>query len=544
MNNTPTNDLYDIAIVGFGPSGATSANFALMQGLRVVVVERDLDVFPRQRAITADDEVLRIFQTIGLIEPIRANMHEGVTSVFVNRRGKRLMSLASAITHNGYHQRNFFHQPHLEGELRKGTQRFGDRLTTYFGYEAVSVVNETDTAAVTAKSVATGEEITLRAKYVLACDGGSSAIRKSFGIKLEGTSLPDPWFDVQAEVKSRMPEGPHLTFICDPERSGVDTAVPGGMHRFEWRMNPGETEAEMDARKWEIMTQLARSSTGDPTVQIDESMLDVKRTWQYTFHVRHSANWRVGRVFLLGDAAHLMPAFAGAGMAAAFRDTANLLWKIKAVLSGVATPDLLDTYQQERGPHVDAITKYAEKLGRIVETKNPRKAALRDVYYQVLGKIPGLKAYTTTMKGKPVPGFREGFVSTSGRKGTPVGRTFPNVQVGTADGPKLLDDVVGYNMAIFGLDVDPRSQLDADTVAEWERWGARFIRIRTATLQAGQDEVGDPAGRLWHWFKTHGATVAIVRPDHIVYTTDAEGTTMRPRFTAPAKPAQREPVKA
>jgi 3-(3-hydroxy-phenyl)propionate hydroxylase len=306
--------------------------------------------------------------------------------------------------------------------------------------------------------------------------------------------------------------------------------APGGMHRYEWRINPGEDIAEMTKPEgyFPIISWLSHKASGDPT-PIDASFLDVKRTWEYTFHERHAAQWRVGRIFLLGDAAHLMPAFAGAGMTAAIRDCANLVWKVKAVLDGRADQSILDSYQLERSPHVAITTAYSQRLGRIIQVKNPIKAALRNAYYRTIKHIPGLREYTTSLKGKPVPGFTEGFVSSVRKPGSPVGRTFPNYDVGTENGRMLLDDYVGYNFAIFGLDVDPRTLMDERTVDQWVRYGARFVTIRTATLIVDADEVGDPVGRLWEWFgRMNGAKLAIVRPDHIVYAVDSDGGSLGP----------------
>lgn len=526
-----TRAIYDIVIVGYGPSGVTAANLALMQGLSVALIEKDTDIFPRQRAISCDDEVMRTFQAIGLVGPVRATMHEGVTSKFVTSKGKELLSLASSVTHNGYHQRNFFHQPYLEAELRKGIARFPDKAQLFLGYEAQSVLNGANSAIVTVMSTTDGSTTEIEGRYVFASDGGSSTIRKSLGIPMEGTSLPDPWYDVQGETVSKVPGSPYFKFICDTQRPGVDCPCPGGMHRYEWRMNHGETADQMSTDFWGIVNRLSRQANANPNITIDEKTLDVQRTWEYTFHVRRAGQWRIGRVFLLGDAAHMMPAFAGAGMAAAIRDTINLVWKVKAVLDGRATEDLLDTYQAEREPHVAAITKYAEKLGRIVQVKNPVVASLRNIYYRTIRHIPGLKAYTNSMKGKPVPGFQTGFVARPQHQNTPVGRTFPNYDVGTENGRMLLDDFVGHDFCIYGLNADPRSLLTAEQVTAWEKWGARFITIKTGTLVVGKDEIGDAVGRLWEWFQVYGAKLAIVRPDRIVYGIDSDQVDLSPKYS-------------
>ena len=90
----------------------------------------------------------------------------------------------------------------------------------------------------------------------------------------------------------------------------------------------------------------------------------------YSHHVRVADRWRVGRVFLAGDAAHAMPPWIGQGMSAGVRDVANLCWKLAAVLSGQAPESLLDSYQAERKPHVTEVTRRACFVGRIITERN------------------------------------------------------------------------------------------------------------------------------------------------------------------------------
>lgn len=522
--------LYDVAIVGLGPSGVTAANFAGMLGLRTIVIEKDADVFPRQRAIALDDEVMRIFQSIGLVEPIRATMHEGLTMTFVTNRGKEFLRLAPEISDNGYWQQNFFHQPWLEAELRKGAARFSSQVEILLGWSADAVVNHDDHATVDIVAVDGDDRRSIRARYVLGCDGGSSAIRKSLGFDMGGVSYAEQWMDVQGELLERVPGTPHFKFICDPQRPGVDCPCPGGMHRYEWRIPKDEDPVESQRREvlWPTLKAFSKMATSDPGGGIDESHLDIQRTWEYTFHVRNCERWKIGRVFLLGDAAHIMPPFAGQGMSAGMRDAANILWKMRLVLDGRADEELLDTYQDERQKHVAEMTKFSQALGGIVMIKNPVLARLRDLAFLAIRRVPGLRQYTLSMKARPAPAISAGFVSPDRGRRSATGRPFPNVDVGTKDGRMLIDDALGYGLVVLGMDCDPRDVLPAHTVEGWERLGARFVRIRSGTLLVGESEIGDPVGRLYDWFLSHRSRVAVVRPDRMVYGVDGAGVDLTP----------------
>lgn len=529
------NKIYDLIIVGYGPSGETAANFAAQLGLETIVVEREEDLFTRQRAIALDDEVMRIFQSLGIVEPIRATMHEGLTMTFVTPKGKEILRLAPEITDNGYWQQNFFHQPWLEAELRVGVASRAEKTTLVMGWEANDVVNGTNEVTVSISKVDDpSTHRTIRGRYVLGCDGGSSPIRKALGFDMGGASYPDKWFDVQGELLQRVPGTPHFKFICDPKRPGVDCPCPGGMHRYEWRMPPGENAEEIAGNKvWPILKDFSKMATDQPDAGIDESFLDIKRTWDYTFHVRNCEKWKVGRVFLLGDAAHIMPPFAGQGMSAGVRDAANIVWKIKMVLDGIADDAILDTYQDERQKHVAQMTKYSQMLGSIVMVKSRPLAALRNGILRVMRHVPGLKAYTLSMKAKPAPAISTGFISAARGKKTPTGLPFPNVDVGTPRGRMLSDDALGYGIRVLGLDADPRTVLSPEAVTGWEKLGAEFVTIRSGTLIVGEGEIGDPVGRLYEWFKKHNnAKVVIVRPDHIVYGVDSDGVSLTPPHVA------------
>lgn len=98
---------------------------------------------------------------------------------------------------------------------------------------------------------------------------------------------------------------------------------------------------------------------------------EIERATIYTFHSVIAKGWRTGRLMIAGDAAHQPPPFLGQGMCAALRDASNLAWKLQAVLNGVASDDLLDTYESERAPHVQAFIELAVRLGDIIQTTGP-----------------------------------------------------------------------------------------------------------------------------------------------------------------------------
>lgn len=188
-------------------------------------------------------------------------------------------------------------------------------------------------------------------------------------------------------------------------------------------MRAGETADEM-SRSDRIAELIAPFA--------DPAHVEIERHAVYRFHAVRAREWRKGRVLLAGDAAHQMPPFMGQGLCSGIRDAANLGWKLAAILKGDGGPALLDTYQPERAPHVQAITEMAVFMGRVVCTQNESEAASRDQDMMAkpeaerFGAMPGLA------------GLPSGFVSDSAS----AGRVFPEPWL-AGDVRLRLDDAAG-----------------------------------------------------------------------------------------------------
>lgn len=119
---------YDVAIVGYGPVGATAANLLGQMGLRVVVIERDPDIYFRARAISTDEEVLRIWQQVGLADRLNADMQPGAGANFVDPDGVPIIRLLPADRGNGHPPQQFIYQPAVDTVLREGVEALRGRL--------------------------------------------------------------------------------------------------------------------------------------------------------------------------------------------------------------------------------------------------------------------------------------------------------------------------------------------------------------------------------------------------------------------------------
>ena len=222
----------------------------------------------------------------------------------------------------------------------------------------------------------------LRASYVIAADGGSSPTRGLLGVGYTGRTYTERWVVIDTEVVREWEGHDRLRFHCDPDRPTVDCPTPLGHHRWEYPARADEDEKKLvtDEAVWEVLHQQG----------ITEEHVKILRAVIYSHHVRVADRWRVGRVFLAGDAAHAMPPWIGQGMSAGVRDAANLCWKLAAVVRGQAPDSLLDSYQTERKPHVVEVTRRAVRTGRLITERRKWLTWLRNHLLRNLTRLPGV----------------------------------------------------------------------------------------------------------------------------------------------------------
>lgn len=328
---------FDVAIVGLGPTGATLANLCGKAGLRTVVYERSTMPYSQPRACHLDAEIARVFQGLGM----EADLHRLLTVQhgmdYVDRDGTPLFTFEAFEREPllGWHEDYVFVQPQLEAMLR----------TSLEWYPHVEVRLGTEAPALT--------ELLAEATWVVACDGARSDTRQALGVRFHDLLYHQTWqvMDVVLHDVSVPPLPSVIHQICDPDRLGTFVPSHGAYRRWEFQLADGE---ELDA--WSVLARWG----------VNESNAALVRNARYRFHALVAEHWRGGpggRVFLAGDAAHMMPPFMGQGMCSGVRDAVNLAWKLAAVRDG-APLSLLETYEAERRPHVEAVAQMSIEAGQ------------------------------------------------------------------------------------------------------------------------------------------------------------------------------------
>ncbi|UWZ33974.1 bifunctional 3-(3-hydroxy-phenyl)propionate/3-hydroxycinnamic acid hydroxylase [Dactylosporangium roseum] len=517
----------DVVVVGCGPVGAVTANLLGARGVRTLVVERSTAPHQQPRAFSCDDEALRVYQQAGLRDEVARDMYAPPTVEYVDGAGRPFATIALDEIDFGLGSEplHFFDQPRLEATLRAGFDRY-PHVDLRLGVELTELAQDGDGITVGLRDTRTGERSTIRARYVLGCDGARSTTRTAAGIRLGGTSYEEPWLAVSGDVAPGGVRQPTTRFVCDWRRPAFVSPGAFGTHRLEFMLRDGETAEAMTRRE-----------TIDALVApyVDPARFTVTRAIVYTFHQLVAERWRDGRVFLLGDAAHQMPPFLGQGLCSGLRDAANLTWKLALVLDGGADDTILDSYETERRPHTEEMAVTSVRLGRVFLVRNRSAATLRDAALRAVQTVPRIRRFVRHFEFKPAPAVRRGLLA-GGTGKAPVGVMFPqpSVLVAGRAAPCPLDDVLGTGFAVIGPAVGPA------TAAEWAGPPATFLRVLPAGAVPGPGDVVDADGVLGAWFDRHRIGLAVLRPDRFVYGTSLvagpPAWVRSPRRATPATP--------
>lgn len=498
-----TND-YDVVLIGLGPVGAALACLMGAYGLRVCVLEKSTDIFQAPRAIALDHEALRILQAAGLPEGSFSTI--SIQSVHMHSPYQgRYNRIDTAGGMDGHPKLVTFFQPELERVLRQRLAGYSN-VDVRLGWELLSM--EDGAQGVSAQVRAPhGQASTVQARYLVGADGATSTVRRLLGLDFQGETYAEDWLVV--DVQNAPKPIDHIEFICNPERPVPHMPAPGNRQRWEFKLQPGETREQME--RPEVIQKLL--SPWDPQQQAT-----IERVAVYRFHARVADSFRRGRVFLVGDAAHITPPFAGQGLVAGLRDAGNLAWKLAWVCQGRARVALLESYDTERRPHAKEIIDVAKLMGRMVMPRNKPLALFTHSLVRLLRMVPRLRRFIETSDIKPPHRFHAGaFVRGRAGRGLLRGGLFPQAWVrhDSAHGAVIQsDEALGCRLVLVGLGLDPTSALSAATRAVWEAAGGSMLTL----LPRGQFALGayeDMAGSLVGVaLPLHH--VVVVRPDRAV----------------------------
>jgi flavoprotein hydroxylase len=489
----------DVLIVGFGPVGQTLAMLLARRGRRVTVVERWPEPYVLPRATVFDGETARTLAGLGLGDELAGVGTPTDSYDWRNAAGETLIRLEfSRAGAHGWPDATTFHQPALEELLTRHAARLPS-LRVLRGHTVTGLTDDGDEVTVVVRT-ASGPETSLRASWVIGCDGANSFVREAIGATTTDLGFSHDW--LLCDVVPRDPaafDRPNLQ-ICDPARPTTAVGSGPGHRRWEFMRRPDEPLSDLDRPEtaWRLLAG----------VGVTPETAALERHTVYTFRAAWADTWRRGRVLLAGDAAHVMPPFAGQGMCSGIRDAANLAWKLDLVIAGRSGERLLDTYEEERLTHVRETVELSVRLGRVICVTDADEAQRRDTAL-ASGGSPGRPVAQT---------LRTGFLHRS--LGTvaapPTGALMPQARVARDGRTGLFDDVAGTGFAFLAT-TPPDAVLGPGDREQFAELGVTAVHIVPPGTPPAAGAAVDLDDVYLPFLAANRAKYVIVRPDHHIF---------------------------
>lgn len=481
---------YDVAIVGYGPVGQVLAGLLGRRGHRVAVVERHRNIYPLPRAVRCDGEVLRTLQRLGVTDGLVPELLPVHEYRWYGADGAPIVTIDIPDHPAGWHD-SLFYQPLMEQLLRERVAGM-DTVDVLLGV-TVDAIDIAGDGARIAGTRADGEPVELNARYLVGADGANSMVRQALGIGRTDLGFSEHWLVVDVRPHD-MADFAHLdaaSQYCDPTRPVTCVGNGRSYRRWEFMLLPGEQPEDFASvdKAWELLAGFAAPNR-----------FELIRHAVYNFRSLVADTLQVGRAFLAGDAAHVMPPFMGEGMCTGIRDANNLAWKLDLVLRNVAPEALLGTYSEERIPFVHHSIGMSIAMGRVSCELDPKAAAGRDAALR-----------SRAMPPPPPPPQLTGPLVGSGAL---AGTLAVQPRLARAGAEVWGDDVLGSDFQLVMLAGDPDSCMSPDDRAWFEQIGT------VATLDAGVGcHIEDATGEYTRWLDGAGVQAVVVRPDQYVFGT-------------------------
>ena len=501
-----------VLIVGGSLAGLTTAAFLAQHGVRSLVIERHRGTAIHPRAALVYQRSMEILRSIDIEAPIRRRSLEqfepdGAIMSVETLAGEELnwdvAQLNEAVRDLSPTERMFVTQDALEPVLHERAAELGAELA--FGTEMTSFEQDPDGVTATVRDRDTGETSTIRAAYLVAADGGRSAIRERLGANLGGQGVLSRSLTIyfRGEVGPLM-RGRNLSVILvrNPTFRGffrIEKPYRSGFLIVHMLGDPDRPVTDVWDRTEAQCVELIHAGLGVDDVAV--TIEDIQR-WECRADV--ADRFTHGRIFLVGDAAHVMPPYGGFGGNTAIQDAHNLAWKLALVVNGVADPTVLATYEQERRP-VAQLTVDQAYLRYVVRAALYRAGPGLPEFVSDANVDLGYvyRSACVVADGDGAGAVHEDPRATRGRPGTRA----PHVRLRRGDQELSTHDLLGRGFVLLAGPDRPEPGDD---------------RLRAAGLEVdihrvgGRGEVADPDGRFCEEYGIAADGAVLIRPDGFV----------------------------
>jgi 4,5-epoxidase len=534
-------DEYSVLIVGAGPTGLTLACALRTGGIAVEVIDKAAGPATTSRALGLQPRGREILARLGALGdlPERA-VHAYATNI---RLRQRLLTKLVVQTERGQDALGpvLISQAEIEAQLRRRLAELGGEVR--WDHEIVAAIQDRDRVEVRVR--ASSGEHSIRAGWLVGCDGAHSAVRGLMSVQFEGRPFPETWVlaDVKlTEKRSGTDEG---TMWLHPDGMIGMVPLPGGVWRIFAEPHPNDPLAKaghvaatalpgaapVSGPVLDRIRSLLRERVGDAAPRIASGIW----TSVFRFHRRIARAYRRQRLFLAGDAAHIHSALGGQGMNTGIGDAFNLGWKLACVICGNASDRLLDTYEAERRPVAAEVVRQTSRAWNILIGHTVFNRLLRDHLLLPILRWPAMQRrwletisqLRVSYRGWPLAettiGDRLGSLVrhaplAGDRAPSAACRMVPSGEATT------LGALTGTRWALLLFGGSAADQRACVAAARRSLTGLQIIRVLPCGGEAGGDPLGtecviqDDNGAMASAYRSGRQTTILLRPDgHIAW---------------------------
>lgn len=519
-----------VLVVGAGPTGLTVANELARHGVPPRIIDRGPVPATTSRALVVQPRTLEIFDDIGVIEQVIATgaSATGLTITFAKKTVE--LDFAGQLTgpanYTAYPEPRTLSQHDTERILTELLSRQGVEIER--GRELADLSQDGETVTVSLRGD-DGSIETLRCRWVIGCDGAHSAVRKAAAIPFSGSTYRDEFIMADAELDWKLPHGGLYGF---PSPAGIFAAfsMPGeNRYRIFGNFPPGPDgpSAEYSEPSHEEFQAMVDERVPFPATVVKEYWVT-----RYRVHSRTVPRYRAGRVFLVGDAAHVHSPAGAQGMNTGIQDGYNLAWKLALVERGLAGASLLDSYQAERHPVGVQLLKTTDRLFSAFGGQNPLARLARGrlapllasrvltrswVRRRFIGLLAQLRLHypDSPLNAEDGAGWRD--APAPGDRAREAGVIIDGRHA------RLYEVFRGTHHTVLlftGFDDDARPAVEICRIAEQvEQMHPGMVKARVVTAERFADHaaaLGDPTRSAHRQYGITSACAFIVRPDKYI----------------------------
>ena len=489
---------FDIVIVGFGPVGQFAANVLNQYNLKIAVIEKSQDIYLKPRANNLDNEIMRRISHFNDFKKFKNKASAPNFIEFNFPNGKNIQRNSVKKTSNGFSPVNMFYQPEFETFLYQNIY-FSKNIDFYFDNELIDLKEKSKELTLTTSSSDKKTNKIFKTNYLLACDGAESFIRNNLGITQLDLQYNKDWLIIDIELNRGVSLDKVARQICDPDRPMAFLYTSKTKHRFELQLLAGEDPDEMKSK--DTISKLLSK-------WLKPNQYSIERREVYKFKAEKANLWKMGQIFLLGDAAHQIPPYAGQGLSSGIRDVVNLCWKLNLVINHSLSDSMLESYQIERELHLEETIKSSIALGKLIDS-------LGMAYRK---KIPLADAVAPEAREQAFGGSKSNLskdinpgIYFNSLEHNYAGKLLPKFKLkNKLDKEVDLDDLLKGNFAIIS-DGDIKEYLNEKSIKIFKKLNTSLINIHEYSFKNAEFREIVKSGNI------------IVRPDLFIYgVTDSE----------------------